>query len=153
MFDSALVQDSNLGGNQSASMIDCDGTFELIYHTPKVAAAWVNALTKNDLYHTIETLSFAQTTEDSEHGIIYKITIKLFHPKVNDLDSIEAFKKREVNYLIDFTDFNGSRRLAGSTANPMRMLVDETIEAQVRGKNGYMLTFYLETNIPTAFVI
>jgi hypothetical protein len=93
-------------------------------------------------YATLETIGFAEPSELTDNGTIYKPKFTAIVPK----DSAEAThlfdQMSNGRFLLDYTDSNGLRKLVGSLDEPLFFSADLNTKQNIAGRNEHLINFY-----------
>lgn len=94
-----------------------------------------------EFYATPGTLGFSELKETSPHGDYYKAKFSGFVPKDRS-DLIDAFSKMRNNkFIIDYTDYNGVRKIIGTIDEPLLFKESLDTGVNVPNRNGTSFEF------------
>lgn len=134
----------NLGGVNTLKFIPVAGVASI---APVLGGAIHTGVVLNDNYawyelpFTLETMGFKDEGQPSENGTFYNKQIVGIVPKHN-AEKINFLSNTDnVKFIVDCLDNNGIRRLVGTVAEPLILIVSADTKTSVAGRNEYLLTF------------
>jgi hypothetical protein len=111
-------------------------------------ARWYNC------YATQDTIRYTEEKEKSKHGDFFSIKFVAFIPKDTDELSNNLESMNNKNFVIDYIDNNGNRKLIGSKENPLQFKYSLDTGSSMPNRNGYQIEFTAQSihKMPTYFV-
>ncbi|OFY87859.1 MAG: hypothetical protein A3F72_03020 [Bacteroidetes bacterium RIFCSPLOWO2_12_FULL_35_15] len=145
MDDITLFEDDNLGGIIRFKIAKADDV-ESIDDAIDGAITTEITLKANcrwyEVYATLGTIGYAEPTEDTNSGTVYKRNISAFSPK----DTIEKTKifneMRNGKFIVDYTDSNKLRKIIGSIEEPVRFKYSLNTKSNIPELAGYNISFF-----------
>lgn len=134
----------NLGGVNSFRFLEIEGVQEM----PETFKGAIHTeITLNDGYRwqdgycTEETMDFQEDQADGDHGASFKRVFVGQTPKDRPelTDLFEYMKNRR--YILELTYNNGSKKIAGSPAEPMYFRTKLKTQKQMAGRNEHDIAF------------
>lgn len=94
-----------------------------------------------DIYATIETVKFEEEPIESEQGDHYRAKIigKVPKDRASVIETINQMTNKQ--FIIDYTDNNGVRKIVGTLTEPLLFKCNFTTGDKVATKNGYDFEF------------
>lgn len=107
-----------------------------------------------ECYASEGTMKFIEDLQQSDQGDFHKAKLSAFIPK-DRTDIADQFEKmRNKDFIIDYIDNNGHRKLIGTLDYPLRFTYSLDTGATVPNKNGHTIEFYgdILKKSPTYFI-
>lgn len=107
-----------------------------------------------ECYASEGTIKFIEDLQQSEHGDFHKVKLSAFIPKDRTDITDQLEKMRNKNFIIDYIDNNGHRKLIGKLDEPLRFTYSLDTGSSVPNKNGHTIEFYgdIIKKSPTYFI-
>jgi hypothetical protein len=107
-----------------------------------------------EFYATRGTINFDENQQESPHGDYYKAKFTGLVPKGRTEIEDTFNKMKNKNFILDYTDNNGHRRLVGTVSNPLRFKSDYSTGNDAKNKNGHSFEFFgnIIDKSPTYFI-
>lgn len=94
------------------------------------------------LYATLGTMSFTESGSKTSDGELFDKKITATCPK--DRADISALfnEMRNEQFVIDYTDTNGERKLVGSLEEPLQFSSNLNTKEGIEGRNEHVISFF-----------
>ena len=94
-----------------------------------------------EIYCSPDSISYEETSDQSEAGIYYNVTIKGFVPSDSDESRKILSEMEQRPFAVVFCDGNQNYRLAGNGFYPLRMKFDFFTGRTTSERSGFEITF------------
>ncbi len=99
-----------------------------------------------DAYATKGTIGFTEVPEKTANGDVFKLQFNAICPK-DSADRSNVFNQmRNQRFIVDYTDYNGLRKLIGSLEEPLFFSSSLNTKTEVVGRNEHSISFYGESS-------
>lgn len=107
-----------------------------------------------ECYASEGTMKFNEDLQQNEHGDYHKVKLSAFIPKDRTDIGEQLEKMRGKDFIIDYIDNNGHRKLIGRLDTPLRFTYSLDTGSTVPNINGHKIEFYgdILKKSPTYFI-
>lgn len=93
-------------------------------------------------YGTLGSISFTETPEKTNAGELFKRVFTAFCPKDDEEIDTLFNEMRNMQFLLDYTDSNGLRKLIGSIDEPLKFSASLNTKSQMQELAGHSISFF-----------